>query len=78
SLATFSRKPVQTSVDMVYGRWTLAALPKQGWGQNSGIGTFEFYASLLAFCVVAPIVWIGFLTKSRQRTIEKLRLHKKK
>ena len=78
SMATFSRKPVLASVDMTYGRWTLAALPKRGWGQKSGIGIFEFYASLLALCVVAPIVWIGFLTKSRQRTIEKLRLHKKK
>ncbi|RUM27121.1 EAL domain-containing protein [Rhizobium vallis] len=78
NLGTFSKKPVQTSVDMVYGRWTLAARPKQGWGQNSGIGTFEFYAILLSLCVVAPIVWVGFLTKSRQGTIEKLRLHKKK
>ncbi|MFS2174625.1 EAL domain-containing protein [Rhizobium pisi] len=78
SLETFSKKPVQTSVDMVYGRWTLAARPKQGWGQNNGIGTFEFYAILLSLCVVAPIVWVGFLTRSRQGTIEKLRLHKKK
>ncbi|ARO30216.1 GGDEF/EAL domain-containing protein [Rhizobium sp. NXC14] len=72
------RKPVVANVDMTYGRWTLAARPKHGWGQNNGIGAFEFYASLLAFCVVAPIVWVGFLTRSRQRTIEKLRLHKKK
>ncbi|WP_184456960.1 bifunctional diguanylate cyclase/phosphodiesterase [Rhizobium aethiopicum] len=78
SLETFQRKPVVANVDMTYGRWTLAARPKHGWGRNNGIGAFEFYASLLAFCVVAPIVWIGFLTRSRQRTIEKLRLHKKK
>ncbi|MBB3353606.1 diguanylate cyclase (GGDEF)-like protein [Rhizobium sp. BK049] len=77
-LETFQRKPVVANVDMTYGRWTLAARPKHGWGQNNGIGAFEFYASLLAFCVVAPIVWVGFLTRSRQRTIEKLRLHKKK
>ncbi|AVA26230.1 MULTISPECIES: bifunctional diguanylate cyclase/phosphodiesterase [unclassified Rhizobium] len=78
SLDTFSKQPVVTFVDMTYGRWTLAAVPKHGWGQNSGIATFELYASLLAFCVVAPIIWVGFLTKSRQKTIEKLRLHKKK
>ncbi|MBP2449197.1 diguanylate cyclase (GGDEF)-like protein [Rhizobium leguminosarum] len=78
SLQTFSKKPVQASVDMTYGRWTLVAAPKGGWGQNSQIGIFEFYASLLSLCVVAPIIWVGFLTKSRQRTIEKLRLHKKK
>ncbi|MBX5090129.1 bifunctional diguanylate cyclase/phosphodiesterase [Rhizobium lentis] len=78
SLETFQKKPVVAYIDMTYGRWTLAARPKSGWGQNNGIGTFEFYASLLAFCVVAPIVWVGFLTKSRQGTIEKLRLHKKK
>ncbi|SCB56648.1 periplasmic sensor diguanylate cyclase/phosphodiesterase [Rhizobium aethiopicum] len=78
SLETFQKEPVLANVDMTYGRWTLAARPKHGWGRNSGIGTFEAYASLLAFCVVAPIVWVGFLTKSRQGTIEKLRLHKKK
>ncbi len=78
SLDTFSKRPVVASVDMTYGRWTLGAVPKGGWGQNSGIATFEFYAGLLSFCVVAPIVWVGFLTKSRQKTIEKLRLHKKK
>ncbi|ARQ10215.1 GGDEF/EAL domain-containing protein [Rhizobium etli] len=77
-LETFEKKPVVASVDMTYGRWSLAALPKHGWGQNNGIGTFELYASLLALCVVAPIVWVGFLTKSRQKTIEKLRLHKSK
>ncbi|WFU11947.1 EAL domain-containing protein (plasmid) [Rhizobium sp. CB3090] len=77
-LNTFSKQPVVASVDMTYGRWTLAAVPKGGWGQNNGIGIFELYASLLSLCVVAPIVWVGFLTKSRQRTIEKLRLHKKK
>ncbi|AHG45414.1 diguanylate cyclase [Rhizobium leguminosarum bv. trifolii CB782] len=78
NLETFSKQPVVTSVDMTYGRWTFVAVPKRGWGQNSGIGIFEFYASLLALCVVAPIIWVGLLTKSRQRTIEKLRLHKKK
>lgn len=78
SLETFEKKPVVASVDMTYGRWSLAALPRHGWGQNNGIGTFELYASLLALCVVAPIVWVGFLTKSRQKTIEKLRLHKSK
>ncbi|PDS28526.1 bifunctional diguanylate cyclase/phosphodiesterase [Rhizobium phaseoli] len=78
SQETFKKKPVVTSVDMTYGRWSLAALPRHGWGQNNGIGTFELYASLLALCVVAPIVWVGFLTKSRQKTIEKLRLHKNK
>ncbi|WP_064822039.1 EAL domain-containing protein [Rhizobium phaseoli] len=78
SLETFGKKPVVASVDMTYGRWSLAALPRSGWGQNNGIGTFELYASLLALCVVAPIVWVGFLTKSRQKTIEKLRLHKSK
>lgn len=78
SLGTFEKKPVVASVDMTYGRWSLAALPRHGWGQNNGIGTFELYASLLALCVVAPIVWVGFLTKSRQKTIEKLRLHKSK
>ena len=78
SLETFGKKPVVASVDMTYGRWSLAALPRHGWGQNNGIGTFEVYASLLALCVVAPIVWVGFLTKSRQKTIEKLRLHKSK
>ncbi|MBB2715299.1 UNVERIFIED_ORG: diguanylate cyclase (GGDEF)-like protein [Rhizobium etli] len=78
SLETFEKKPVVASVDMTYGRWSLAALPRHGWGQNNGMGTFELYASLLALCVVAPIVWVGFLTKSRQKTIEKLRLHKSK
>ncbi|MBB2674558.1 UNVERIFIED_ORG: diguanylate cyclase (GGDEF)-like protein [Rhizobium esperanzae] len=78
SLETFGKKPVVASVDMTYGRWSLAALPRHGWGQNNGIGTFELYASLLALCVVAPIIWVGFLTKSRQKTIEKLRLHKSK
>ncbi|ARO24128.1 diguanylate cyclase [Rhizobium sp. S9] len=78
SLETFGKKPVVASVDMTYGRWSLAALPRNGWGQNNGIGTFELYASLLALCVVAPIIWVGFLTKSRQKTIEKLRLHKSK
>ena len=77
-LETFSKNPVVASVDMTYGRWTLVAVPKGGWGQNSGMATFELYACLLSLCVVAPIVWVGFLTKSRQRTIEKLRLHKKK
>ncbi|TWB11629.1 diguanylate cyclase (GGDEF)-like protein [Rhizobium sp. ERR 1071] len=77
-LDTFSKNPVVGSVDMTYGRWTLAAVPRDGWGQNRGLATFELYACLLSVCVLAPIVWIGFLTKSRQRTIEKLRLHKKK
>ncbi|SCB44238.1 diguanylate cyclase (GGDEF) domain-containing protein [Rhizobium miluonense] len=77
-LETFSKQPVAASVDMTYGRWTLVAVPAGGWGQNNGIATFEIFASLLALCVVAPIVWVGLLTKSRQRTIEKLRLHKKK
>ncbi|WP_431324012.1 bifunctional diguanylate cyclase/phosphodiesterase [Rhizobium sp. YTU87027] len=77
-LETFSKQPVVASVDMMYGRWTLIAVPKGGWGQNKGIAIFEVFASLLSLCVVAPIVWVGFLTKSRQRTIEKLRLHKKK
>lgn len=77
-LDTFSKNPVVASVDMTYGRWTLAAVPRDGWGQNRGLATFELYACLLSVCVLAPIVWIGFLTKSRQRTIEKLRLHKKK
>ncbi|WP_184472919.1 bifunctional diguanylate cyclase/phosphodiesterase [Rhizobium esperanzae] len=78
SLDTFSKQPVVTSVDMTYGRWTLVAVPKHGWAPYNGIGIFEFYASLLSLCVVAPMIWVGFLTKSRQRTIEKLRLHKKK
>lgn len=77
-LESFSKNPVVASVDMAYGRWTLVAVPKGGWGQNSDIATFELYACLLSLCVVAPIVWVGFLTKSRQKTIEKLRLHKKK
>ncbi|OWV97394.1 diguanylate cyclase [Rhizobium sp. R72] len=78
SLETFSRQPVVGSVDMMYGRWTLIAVPRGGWGQNNGIASFEVFAGLLSLCVVAPIVWVGFLTKSRQRTIEKLRFHKKK
>ncbi len=78
SLNTFSKQPVIASVDTMYGRWTLAAVPGDGWGQNNGIAAFELYASLLSLCVVAPIIWVGFLTKSRQKTIEKLRFNKKK
>ena len=77
-LDTFSKQPVIASVDTMYGRWTLVAVPGDGWGQNKGIAAFELYASLLSLCVVAPIIWVGFLTKSRQRTIEKLRFNKKK
>lgn len=78
NLVTFSKQPVLASVDMAYGQWTIAALPKGGWGQNVGMTTFEIGAWLLLACVVAPMVWAGFLAKSRQRTIEKLRRHKEK
>ncbi|ENN84618.1 diguanylate cyclase/phosphodiesterase [Rhizobium freirei PRF 81] len=78
TLETFSKQPVEAYVNTMYGRWTLVAVPTGGWGRNKGITAFELYASLLSLCVVAPIIWVGFLTKSRQKTIEKLRSNKKK
>lgn len=77
-IKTFSAEPVTASVDMAYGRWTLAAVPKNGWGQNNGMSVFELCAGFLALCVIAPMVWAGILARSRQKTIEKLRRHKQK
>lgn len=77
-IVSFSKQPVLASVDMAYGQWTIAAIPKGGWGQAAGMSTFEFCAWLLVACVVAPMVWAGFMAKSRQKTIEKLRRHKQK
>lgn len=72
-IQSFARDPVQASLDMAYGQWTLVALPKNGWGSKDSMLLFRICAALLSLCVVGPMVWAGILAQSRQKTISKLR-----
>ncbi len=66
----FSQDSVQTSVELGYGTWYLSAIPKGGWRPVPGhMASFRIYALLIAVCIVAPLVWAGWLMQQRQRNI---------
>jgi diguanylate cyclase (GGDEF)-like protein len=70
--ATFAQHPVHTSLDLGYGRWYLAAIPYGGWGLNDRMVFFRICEALMSLCLVGPLVWAGFLARSRQKTIGEL------
>jgi diguanylate cyclase (GGDEF)-like protein len=69
-LNVFSKDPVKSRIELGYDTWYLAAIPKGGW-QISPPGIFAFRIStlLIAFCIVAPLIWAGILMKQRHRNI---------
>jgi diguanylate cyclase (GGDEF)-like protein len=69
SLEIVNDEPVRISVDLGYDTWHLAARPRGGWSHNPPMIFFRFCMILVSACVVVPLVWVGFLLRSRQRTI---------
>ncbi|KAA0694536.1 bifunctional diguanylate cyclase/phosphodiesterase [Neorhizobium sp. P12A] len=67
------RDPMFASLDMGYGRWTIAGTPKSGWGSHNNMTVFRLAAGAVCLAVVAPMLWAGSLARSRQKTIVKLR-----
>jgi diguanylate cyclase (GGDEF)-like protein len=66
----FAQEPVRASVELGYDTWYLAAVPKGGWQTvPPKIDYFRIYALLIAFCIVAPLIWAGWLMQQRQRNI---------
>jgi diguanylate cyclase (GGDEF)-like protein len=66
----FAQEPVRASVELGYDTWYLAAVPKGGWqAVPPHMVSFRIYALLIAFCIVAPLIWAGWLMQQRQRYI---------
>ncbi len=66
----FSEEPVKSRIELGYDTWYLAAVPKGGWQTSPPeLAVFRIYAALIAFAIVAPLVWAGILMKQRQRNI---------
>ncbi len=65
----FSEDPVTAAIDLGYDSWYLAAVPKGGWSSEpSDMSRFRFLAALVAFFIVAPLVWAGLLMQQRHRS----------
>ncbi|MFB9952290.1 EAL domain-containing protein [Rhizobium puerariae] len=68
--SVFSQDPVKARIELGYDTWYLAAMPKGGWlGSPPDIVSFRVIALVIAFCIVAPLIWAGFLMKQRHRNI---------
>ena len=62
--------PVVMTIDIGHEIWTMSAAPVKGWAHSSaGLGLFRGGLALLAFIIVAPMFWIGYLMKDRHRHI---------
>jgi diguanylate cyclase (GGDEF)-like protein/PAS domain S-box-containing protein len=69
-LGVFSNDPVYARIELGYDTWYLAAAPKTGWQLSPpDIGAFRTFNFLIAFCIVAPLIWAGILMKQRSRNI---------
>lgn len=71
-VATFHRNPVYATLDMGYGRWTIAGVPKAGWGARDSMVAFRLGAATVSLAVIMPMFWAGKLARSRQKTIATL------
>ncbi|WLR91928.1 bifunctional diguanylate cyclase/phosphodiesterase [Shinella zoogloeoides] len=68
--AAVDADPVVMSLDIGHEIWTMSAAPVKGWHQPSAdLGLFRGGLALLALIIVAPMFWVGYLTKDRHRHI---------
>ncbi|MBP2461722.1 MULTISPECIES: EAL domain-containing protein [unclassified Rhizobium] len=68
--AIFSADAVRARIELGYDTWYLAAVPKAGWNTTPpDIGWLYAYATLIALCIVAPMIWVGILMRQRNRHI---------
>lgn len=68
--AVFNDDPVKAIIEIGFDNWYLAAVPKGGWRTTPpDIALFRTYAFLIAFAIVAPLVWAGVLMRQRQSSI---------
>jgi diguanylate cyclase (GGDEF)-like protein len=70
SSAAIDADPVVMSMDIGHEMWTMSATPLSGWQPPSaGLGIFRGGLALLAVIICAPMFWVGYLMKDRQRHI---------
>jgi diguanylate cyclase (GGDEF)-like protein/PAS domain S-box-containing protein len=68
--SAFAKDAVRTRIELGYDTWYLSAVPKGGWIKAPPtIAVFRIYAALIAFGVVAPMIWAGLLMKQRHRNL---------
>lgn len=66
-------EPVVMTIDIGHEVWTMSGAPLKGWFQSSAeLGFFRSALALLAIVIVAPMFWVGYLMKDRQRHIAAL------
>jgi diguanylate cyclase (GGDEF)-like protein len=71
-LDTFKDDPVRLSLNLGYNTWELDAVPRGGWAQHSHLMVFRIGVAVVSLCIIAPLIWAGFLMRARQRTIVQL------
>lgn len=72
--ALLENNPVSMTMRLGHEDWRLSAIPKGGWSASeANPWGMRFVMALVAFIVVAPMIWSGRLTEERERHLGILR-----
>jgi len=69
-----AQDPVEMTMALGHEDWRLSAIPKGGWGMpRLQLWGIRALLALVAFIVIAPMIWTGRLTEERERHLKILR-----
>ncbi len=61
------QSPVKSVINLGLESWELFAIPSEDWGYSVNRGPFRLILLVVAFVLVAPLVWVGKLNTDRQK-----------
>ncbi|AYD01761.1 EAL domain-containing protein [Neorhizobium sp. NCHU2750] len=71
--SVFSQDAVRSEIEIGSDTWYLAAVPKKGWLTSPpSILVFRAHAALIAFFIIAPLIWASRLMRQRHRNLMEL------
>jgi diguanylate cyclase (GGDEF)-like protein len=71
-----TQSPVEMTMPLGHEDWRFSAIPKGGWAMPKlQLWGIRGLLALIAFIVIAPMVWTARLTQERERHLGKLREH---
>lgn len=59
----FTKQPATSLIELPYGAWQIAAIPKTGWPTKAkNASSFRIILFIVGLCIFIPVVWLAWLS----------------